>query len=116
MSEIEHFAEWVRQELDGYENWQPPTTKEVCPSCRGEGKSTRYLGDVTEMCREDPDFAEDYWRGFYDRTCDECQGRNVIDVPDESRWPEVLRIHWKEWEISQAETNAIYEAERRMGA
>jgi hypothetical protein len=88
----------------------------VCPQCRGNGSSTLYLGDVTEMIHEDPDFAEDYWRGHYDRECDTCYGRTTVPEVDENRTDaESLKV-WHEWVQDYYETEAIYAMERRMGA
>jgi hypothetical protein len=49
----------------------------VCPQCRGTGYGDG-LGDVTEMLHEDPDFAEDYRAGLYNRGCEECGGLRVV--------------------------------------
>jgi len=60
-----------------------PYQWEICGHCRGEGKSSAYLGAFTaEQMREDPDFSDDYRRGFYDRDCDRCGGTGKLAVPD----------------------------------
>jgi hypothetical protein len=49
----------------------------VCPVCRGTGYGD-HLGDVTEMIREDPDFADDYRAGHYNTGCERCGGLRVV--------------------------------------
>jgi hypothetical protein len=57
----------------------------VCDRCRGEGKHTNPSIDgngITdrewaEMCYEDESFAQNYFSGVYDVTCEECDGRRV---------------------------------------
>ena len=46
---------------------------------------------------EDPDFAEDYMSGVYDRDCETCSGRGRVQVFDEERCsPDQLAlIKWK---------------------
>lgn len=70
-----------------------PSRKEVCWRCDGRGTHTKPgiddHGLTAEDFAEDPDFAEDYYRGRYDVTCSVCKGRNVIDVPDD-------RVAWSE--------------------
>lgn len=53
---------------------------EVCPHCRGEGKSSSYLGSFTqdEMDEMGDEFLEEYMAGRYDRPCPECDGRRVV--------------------------------------
>jgi hypothetical protein len=65
-----------------------PTRKAVCPTCRGTGSHSHAVdgnGLTAEDFDQDPDFAEAYMRGDYDRICEECAGANVIDALDESR-------------------------------
>jgi hypothetical protein len=54
----------------------------VCPICEGKGKyvnpSIDSHGLSAEDFAEDPDFAEDYFRGTYDIVCKCCAGRNVV--------------------------------------
>lgn len=99
-----------------------PTRWCICGTCRGNGKESAYLGAITSMDREpggaweDPDDFEDYMRGGYDRTCQECQGSGkVLEVDTDLLSPSDL----KEWE-RQCQDDRDYErlcaAERRMGA
>lgn len=93
------------------------STKEVCPDCRGEGKSSAYLGAFTgDDMREDPDFFEDYMAGHYDRQCETCKGLRVIDVPDESRTPPDVWKKYVEHCDDDRYIDRIQEAERAMGA
>jgi hypothetical protein len=111
---IQQFIEYMNEEnphLPGLH-----LEKELCPQCRGRGTSTAYLGDVTDLVHEDPDFFEDYMGGMYDRQCETCRGNNVIDVVDRSRThPETLR-HWEDWVREEMEYRHVCEMERRMGA
>jgi hypothetical protein len=80
---------------------------EICSTCRGHGTSTAYLGDVTEMIREDPDFGDDYRTGLYDRTCESCDGRGMVqefdgDAADE--WAEWVREAYEDAAIRRAES------------
>lgn len=55
-----------------------PYKWEICGHCEGEGKSSAYLGAFTmEEMHDDPDFAEDYRSGAYDRPCEYCSGGKV---------------------------------------
>jgi len=86
---------------------RPATKWAICSSCRGDGTSTRYLGDVTQMIAEDPDFGEDYWRGVYDRACDDCDGTGKVRVlADES-----VAAEWDEWLAEEAADRAVRRAE-----
>lgn len=54
----------------------------VCPACEGTGGSSAYLGAFTsdDMHDMDEEFMEDYFAGSFDRTCDHCQGRRVVQT------------------------------------
>lgn len=66
-----------------------PAKYEVCFTCQGEGKHVNPAVDghgiSQEEFDEDPDFAEAYFNGNYDVTCDECKGKRVVPVVDEER-------------------------------
>lgn len=66
-----------------------PIKFEVCPTCEGKGKHVNPSIDAhglsAEDFAEDPDFAEDYFRGCYDVSCYECGGANVVPEIDEDR-------------------------------
>lgn len=108
--EIRSFEEFTGQKL--------PTHKVVCPSCQGEGKSSRYLGAYTqsEMEEAGDDFRHDYMAGHYDRTCEECDGLRVTDEVDETYLPGDLKAEWLEWLTEAYESDDIQRQERAMGA
>lgn len=104
----EHFIEVWRAEHDGAD---PPMHMKVCPSCRGRGVSTAYLGTYTQSDREEMgeewyEFMDDVRAGHYDRTCDECKGRNV--VPEFSG---EAADEWAEWEQEAADDYRTRRAE-----
>lgn len=87
-----------------------PTKWEICPHCRGEGKSSAYLGAFTaDQMRDDPDFMEDYFAGNYDRTCEDCKGSGKVQEVDMDRMSkeDLDRLH------ADDKADAEYEAERR---
>lgn len=56
-----------------------PAHWEICSRCAGDGTSSAYLGSFTrEDFIEDPDFAEDYMSGVYDRPCEKCHGSGKV--------------------------------------
>lgn len=56
-----------------------PAHWQICRRCRGEGTSSAHLGAFTrEDFDEDPDFAEDYMEGGYDRPCEACDGSGKV--------------------------------------
>src|ERR1039458_2455528 len=62
-----------------------PTHWEICGECRGEGKSSEHLGCYTasEFAESfDPDEAEDYFNGVYDRPCSDCGGTGKVREVD----------------------------------
>lgn len=73
---------------DGNER-ELPTKFEVCDQCRGEGKSSAYLGAFSgrrlEEMQADEEWWEDYVAGRFDRTCETCDGLRVVPVVDEER-------------------------------
>jgi RecJ-like exonuclease len=66
-----------------------PAKRTVCPRCEGTGTHVNPSIDGHGLTQEDfdadPDFAEGYFNGRYDVRCEECDGRNVVEVPDLSR-------------------------------
>lgn len=101
-----------------------PAEYQVCEECEGSGTTTAHIepegGGFTssewhEMEAGDPDFAEDYFSGKYDRPCEECRGDRVVLTPiEEEADPAVMAALW---EAVQHET--AYQAEvahqRRYG-
>ncbi len=92
-----------------------PFKWEICSQCRGHGTSTRYLGAFTaDQMREDPEFAEDYKNGEYDRTCETCQGGGKVKVLDETKLsPEKLEAY-RDQQRDDEDTRAIERQERMM--
>ena len=91
-----------------------PAHWEICSACAGEGKSSAHLGAFTgEEMAEDPDFAEDYMRGVYDRPCSACEGSGKVQRMDRDQIDAALlrRIDRREREF--AEVDAIWRAEMR---
>lgn len=94
-----------------------PTRWAICPSCRGEGSSTRYLGAFTsdDMAELGPEFFEDYARGVYDRECDECYGSGkVLEIDTDRATPAQVGAYERHLD-ALAYMRAEDAAERRMG-
>ena len=90
----------------------------VCPQCRGRGTSCAYLGAFThdEMHEMGDEFIDDYASGFYDRTCDVCDGRTTVEeVCEDALTPELLKL-WHQHQQGEWEYRSLCEMERRMGA
>lgn len=72
-------AQALREHIEGLLPDRSPWI--ICPECRGEGKSSAYLGAITQEDRErdwDPDSWDDYMNGAYDRICDCCNGTGKV--------------------------------------
>lgn len=67
-------------------DYEIPTAREVCSRCTGNGTIVNpSIGAITgeEWDRDwDEDEREGYFEGRYDVMCPECEGRNVVDVPN----------------------------------
>lgn len=101
----------------------------ICEACDGNATTTRHIecdgggftaSEWAEACGDDPDFADDYFSGRYDRPCDDCRGLGRIQVIDEEAvtgWREkiLLKAYWAQ-ERDNREIDAMQAAERRMGA
>jgi RecJ-like exonuclease len=101
-----------------------PSKKEVCHRCDGHGKHTNPAIDgngitASEWADEwDEESRENYMSGVYDVTCETCNGLNVVDVIDESRFTEADKVAYEEYlEYQKAEAYYAAEcaAEQRMG-
>jgi hypothetical protein len=101
----------------------------ICPACEGNATTTRHIepdgGGFTatewaDACGDDPDFADDYFGGRYDRPCPDCAGLGRMMIIDESAivgWrAKILFKHYCEQLSDSAEIDAIQAAERRAGA
>lgn len=117
--EIAGFEEFVRTEL-GIEDFKMPTTKQVCPTCHGEG--THGPGwvfteeDRYEMGYEFDEMMDEMRRGTYNVPCEHCNGHNVIDEVNTDLLPDNIRHEWNRWMESYYDTLAIERMERMMGA
>jgi hypothetical protein len=104
-----------------------PIKFEICGTCQGKGThvnpSIDSNGLSAEDFAEDPDFAEEYFGGTYDQTCNECGGDRVAPVIDESgvnaETRELLDMVMKQIQDDaefESQCHAEYMAEVRMGA
>lgn len=94
----------------GVDEIQLPWKWEICGRCDGHGASSGYLGAITrEELYDDPEFAEDYMAGHYDRPCEFCSAGKVKTV-DWGRMPpehqEAYRAQLDE-ERADRETNRM---------
>lgn len=101
-----------------------PSRWEICDVCRGNGTTTRHIecdgggftgSEWAEACHDDPDFADNYFSGVYDRPCPDCNGSGKVQVVDrESVSPAILASMEADAD-EEAEYQAMRAAERRMG-
>ena len=92
----------------------------VCPTCEGNGSHVNPSIDAggisSEDFYDDPDFAEAYFGGAYNQTCNECNGRRVVPEVDRENNPEEMIERYDNHLQFEAEYAAEVAAERRMGA
>lgn len=122
MTQLQQFVETIWRETPELQNKRLVSIKEVCTDCQGSG--TTWLGrpasdavSFTQTEWEELDYDErDRWiNGTYDSTCPECNGKNVIDVLDESQsHSDVVDAH-ERWMIDLYEYQAEAAAELAMG-
>ena len=97
-----------------------PTTWVVCDVCDGKGThvnpSIDCGGISPEAFAADPDFAEDYFGGTYDQTCNRCKGRTTVRAVDWDALTAEQRTAYEAQLQSEHEDRACYLAEMRMGA
>jgi len=91
---------------------------EVCSTCGGHGSHFRSDLDENTLIdgmREDgdEDGIESYYNGRFDQVCSECHGQRVVAHPILPEWASESIYQWRQ---SERETNAIRNAERRVGA
>ena len=92
-----------------------PLQNRLCWDCNGDGTRALHGLEVTDQCREDPDFCEDYFAGHYDTTCEECHGAKVQKVVDEAALDADVRQLWHQWLDDAADAAAERAAEIRAG-
>lgn len=107
-------------EQDG-ERVECPIRLEVCGMCEGSGSVVSpgidSGGLTAEDFHDDPDFAEDYFRGRYDEPCPNCHGSNVEPRPDtDTEIGKRVQEYLNEKAQFEAECHAEHMAELRMGA
>lgn len=104
---------------DGTE-MQLPTTWSVCDVCNGNGSHVNPSIDCgglsTEDFAEDPDFAEDYFDGAYDQTCNKCAGRTTVRTVDLDALSDEHRKMYAEQLEDDAEMRSMQRAEFLAGA
>ena len=98
----------IDTEDGGEEELSLPSKRIICERCGGNGRQDIWDNGVpNRYFDEDPDFAEDYRSGVYSKPCEECHGRNVVDVIDYEALDAETRkkVEWHE------DQKARYEAE-----
>jgi hypothetical protein len=116
------YTEWDEDENEILHLIDMPIRWEVCSLCNGKGSHVNPSIDCNGLSREDfdqdPDFAESYWRGDYDQTCNCCGGRTTEAVLDSGRLNNEQKQHLanleRQWQ-EEAEYQRECAAERRMG-
>ena len=95
-----------------------PSVYTVCTECNGEGKSSRYLGVISDEDCADEEFMDAYMAGRYDKTCERCNGQRVEAIMDEAwldRHPDI-RDAVDKANAEEAAYRAECRMERMMGA
>jgi len=95
-----------------------PSKWDVCPVCDGKGTHVNPSIDAGGLSRDsmdDPEFMDDYMSGAYDQTCNYCQGRTTVRVPDEDAMSDADRKLWYDHLRDEAAYEAECQAEIRMG-
>lgn len=93
----------------------------ICSDCAGNGKSSAYLGAITQGDREpggaweDSDQFDDYMRGGYDKPCATCEGTGKVKVVDYDKLDKATKEAWRAQRQADREYEAEVAAERRFG-
>jgi hypothetical protein len=118
--QVRYFEEYLREQVDGHEDFRMPTHKVVCPRCHGAGTHwpEAFSQGFTPEELDEWDDEEREWliEGRYDVVCEECEGQNVVDEVDLERLNFDVKKRWQEWMASAYETHQIWLSETRMGA
>lgn len=112
---------WRITESGDEELVELPSRYEVCGRCRGRGAHVNEAIDGhgisgDDECWQDDQFTEMYFSGGYDVVCTECNGRNVVAVPDEKACDPELLAAYHEYLHDMWEDRQMSAMERRMGA
>lgn len=103
-----------------------PARKVVCDDCQGEGyvlnpsmRDHAYSSEDFDH-EFDEEMQEQYFKrgGIYDTVCSTCKGRNVIDIPDESRMNSDQRKlfdEYQNWLREKSKYEAMCRYEAKMG-
>lgn len=97
-----------------------PTRWEICDVCRGEGKSSAYLGAFTRSEFDecfDPSEQDEYFAGAYDRACEHCNGSGKIKVIDHAQCGKAEATELAQYNEDcqqDAYDAATYQAENRL--
>jgi hypothetical protein len=98
-----------------------PATNEVCSRCEGHGTHLNpsigehaYSAEEFAEAFDDDESREQYFKrgGIYDVTCEECGGKNVVAVVDESRLSTEQKKLYAEYEEYQDEAYRIRAEDR----
>lgn len=94
-----------------------PSKWVICSTCSGNGKHSAHLGAFTadDMAFEGPDFLNDYMAGFYDKSCESCDGTGKVAVADRSKMTREQRDEYDAQRRADREYAAEVAAERRAG-
>jgi hypothetical protein len=123
MKAVVKYSEWDDEDdTEIIHEIEMPIKWEVCGLCNGRGAHVNpnidYNGLTAEDFAEDPDFAENYFSGRYDQTCNECCGRTTVPVIDNNCLTKEQKSHLENIEKEsqeQAEYERLLAWERRMG-
>lgn len=68
-----------------------------CSICNGSGRSSLYLGVISEEDQQDPDFMDDYISGKYDRQCPKCKGTGEYTPAELENYNQRRRDAYQMW-------------------
>ena len=92
-----------------------PTVWAICDTCKGEGKSSAYMGVISEEDEQDDDWMTDYMNGRFDKPCNVCKGLGREAIPNEA-WLDAnpsIRDRYEQDLKDEAAYDAECRAERR---
>lgn len=111
---------WIKGKLATHQV-ELPAKRIVCPRCDGSGSHVNPNIDGNGITGEEMDqlgeeFRENYMSGFYDVTCEECHGRNVIEEIDRDQLTPKMLKRLEDMEREEAYWRQEEESERRWMA